>query len=168
MPFDNQSELFYLVDELDNVLGSVTRREAHADPKKIHRGVFIIVKNPEKQILFQKRSQYKDTHPGFWNLSSSGHVTFGQTYEDAASREMLEEIGLSAPLQFVDKFFISESNEAEIDAVFEAQVENPNFQLDPTEVDEVKWVYENQLTDFIHANLVSSAVIFVLQKLKYI
>ncbi len=79
MPHDNQEELFTHVDSNDNVLGSVTRRQAHQDPTLIHRAVDVLVFNDQNEILLQKRSHHKDTNPGTWTISASGHVTYPQT-----------------------------------------------------------------------------------------
>src|SRR5207244_12184401 len=42
--------------------------------------------------------------PGCWDSSSSFHVTFGETYEQAARGELKEETGISAPLTYLGKF----------------------------------------------------------------
>ena len=36
----------------------------------------------------------KDTFPGAWDSSSSGHVDSGEDYDDCAVRELREELGL--------------------------------------------------------------------------
>ena len=103
MPYDDQTELFYLVDKNDKVLGFTARKQAHKDRSKIHRSVDVVATNSSKQILLQKRSKHKDTFPGFWTISASGHVTYGQTYEQAAKREIEEELGIHPPLRYVAK-----------------------------------------------------------------
>jgi NADH pyrophosphatase NudC (nudix superfamily) len=45
-------------------------------------------------------------------------VTFGESYEDAAKRELIEEIGISAPLRFLGKFMHYHPPENEMVAVF--------------------------------------------------
>ena len=47
MPLDDQSELFYWVDENDQVISSITRAEAHSGTNKIHRGVGIFIFIPD-------------------------------------------------------------------------------------------------------------------------
>ena len=46
------------------------------------------------EVLLQKRGANKQTFPNFWDVSVAGHVSAGETIEDAALREVKEEIGL--------------------------------------------------------------------------
>ena len=48
------------------------------------------------RIYLQKRSFEKSEHPGKWDSSASGHVDSGETYQEAAARELEEEIGVKA------------------------------------------------------------------------
>src|SRR5258706_2215468 len=101
---DDQKELFIVVDEDDTILEYRTRFDCHHDASLIHRAVGIILFNDKGQILLQKRSMKKDLNPGMFTISASGHVTKGQTYEEAAKRELEEELGIQTPLTFVKKF----------------------------------------------------------------
>ena len=94
MPFDNPEEVFYWVDENDQELGSMTRAEAHSGSNKIHRSIHVLLFNEQGQILLQKRSKHKDKYPNLWCLSVGGHVTYGQSYKEAAQREAQEELGI--------------------------------------------------------------------------
>lgn len=92
---DPQDELFDLVNENDEVMGTVKRKDAHRDPSLIHRAIGIMVFK-DGQLYLQKRSMTKDTYPGYWTLSATGHVDSGETYDQAAIRELKEELGLTA------------------------------------------------------------------------
>ena len=85
-----QDELFDLVDGNDVVIGTVKRKDAHSNPALIHRAVGILVFNQKGQLFLQKRSQTKDTYPGYWTISASGHLKPGETYRQAALRELNE------------------------------------------------------------------------------
>lgn len=149
MPKDDQSELFYLVDVGDNILGSVTRGEAHSDKTKIHRAVCVVLTNSKNQILLQKRSKHKDMYPGHWTVSSSGHVTFGESYAVAARREMLEEIGVKAAFEVFGKITTREENETEINTIFVGTTDAKEFKVDPTEVEKVEWISIEKLPEFM-------------------
>lgn len=97
---DPQDERFDVVDEHDNVIGVTTRGEAHRNPALMHRSIGILV-FVDGKLLLQKRSLTKDTYPGYWTCSVAGHVDSGETYDQAAVRELREELGLQAdaPLQ---------------------------------------------------------------------
>ncbi len=131
---DNQNERFYRVNEEDEVIGWVRRRVAHRSRQIIHRGVWVLVFNDRKELFLQKRSRTKDRDPGLWSISVGGHVTYGQSYEEAATRESKEELGLVAPVTFVKKIMISSPEETEIDAIFTATHNGP-FRLNTLEIE---------------------------------
>lgn len=115
---DNQDELFIVVDEQDNVLDYRSRYECHHDSSLIHRTVSIVLSDKIGNIVLQKRSMNKDTEPGKYTVSASGHVEKGQSYQEAAERELLEEIGVKTPLQFIKKLIVRTKKESEMATVF--------------------------------------------------
>jgi len=96
-------EIFDVVDEHDRVIGSAPRSEVHAR-RLLHRAVHVFLFNTRGELLVQTRSATVDEFPLCYNSSVSGHVSTGESYEECAPREMQEEIGLSAPLEFLAKF----------------------------------------------------------------
>ena len=87
-------EFFDLVDERDEVIGRVTRRDAHARGLR-HRAVHVLIFDSAGRVYLQKRSSGKDVAPGAWDSSCSGHVDAGEDHDAAAVRELCEELGLS-------------------------------------------------------------------------
>ncbi|PAW81067.1 MAG: NUDIX hydrolase [Pedosphaera sp. Tous-C6FEB] len=86
-------EIFDIVDDRDRVIGKQTRQEVHRRGVK-HRAIHLLVVNERGEVYLQKRSFKKDTFPGAWDSSSSGHVNSGESYDACAVREPREEIGL--------------------------------------------------------------------------
>jgi isopentenyl-diphosphate Delta-isomerase len=168
MPLDDQTELFYLVDENDNELESVPRAEAHADRTKIHRSVQIVLSNAAGQVLLQKRSMNKDKHPGKWTVSASGHVTYGQSYQEAAIRELAEELGVSCKLSFVSKSLNVGKTEQEYAAIFVGECEETPTKIDKSELDEVKWFSRDELARFCQQEKLTFTAENTLKKLKYL
>ncbi len=167
MPKDNQSELFYLVDDTDRVLGSVSRLEAHQSQTIKHRSVFILVFNDENELLLQKRSQSKDTFLGFWTVSASGHVTYGQSYDEAAQRELKEEIGLEINLEPLHKTYVSE--EREFCFIYQGKfLDDKEIEFDREEIEKVKWISKDNLRQFIKENKMTPAALTVLRELSLI
>ena len=79
------------VDENDNVIGAGTKQEVWE--KGIwHRIVRIYLVNSEGELLITKRADHLASCPGMWNESASGHVDVGETYDEAAARELEEEL----------------------------------------------------------------------------
>ena len=92
---DSQGEMFDVVDPDDRVIGVASRGRVHAEGLR-HRAIHILVFNAQGEIFLQKRSAWKDKHPGKWDSSAAGHLDSGETYETAARRELSEELGLPA------------------------------------------------------------------------
>ena len=86
-------EIFEVVDELDNPTGTATRSEVHSRGL-LHRAVHVFVLNRNGDLYLQKRSLHKDMNPGVWDSSVSGHLDAGESYADAAVRELGEEMGI--------------------------------------------------------------------------
>lgn len=108
------SEFFEIVDENDEVIGLARRSECHGNPGLVHRVAHVLVFNRRGELLLQKRSMNKDIQPGRWDTSVGGHLDPGETYYDAALREMREELGISGvPITFLYKSRIRNEIESE-------------------------------------------------------
>ena len=139
-------EYFDVVDTNDAILYQETRAKIHR-LGLLHRAVHIFVFNREGQIFLQKRSMNKDTAPGKWVSSCSGHVDSGESYEVAAIRELGEEIGLrGVPLDPLLKVGPCRQTGNEFVWVYRCESDGP-FILDQSEVIDGKWVDAESLTD---------------------
>ena len=87
-------EYLDIVTEDNVVINKALRSECHGNPHLIHRAAHILVFNSSGQILLQKRSLNKDIQPGKWDTSVGGHVDSGETYEEAAHKELYEELDI--------------------------------------------------------------------------
>ena len=145
----NSEELFDVVDAEDNVLRAVERFIVHRE-KLMHRAVHIFVFNAAGQLYLQRRSLTKDSAPGKWVSSCSGHVDSGENYDDAAPRELAEEIGLTEPqnLRRVFKESPCKQTGQEFAWVYRCEAEGP-FTLDPEEVSDGKWIDIDELNAWI-------------------
>ncbi|MEM3745724.1 MAG: NUDIX domain-containing protein [Candidatus Bathyarchaeia archaeon] len=134
----SKDEHLYVVDENDNVIGWASRGECHKRGL-IHRSVYVIVLNDRGEVFLQKRSMSKDLYPGLYACSASGHVEYGESYEEAARRELREELGVNAQLKWVGKFKCFSEIEREISAIYLCRYNGP-FKLDAEEISEGKFV----------------------------
>lgn len=141
---DDQNELFTLVDEKDNELGTITRSEAHNGTRKIHRSTAILVYNSKGELFMHQRSLTKDVAPGYWTISAGGHVTYGATYVKTARREIFEELGILVQLTFFRKILVYSENETEIDSVFKAIHDGP-FKLNQNEIADGRFFSLNEI-----------------------
>ena len=90
-------EIFDIVDLQDQVIGQASRRETHARQLR-HRAIHVLIFNCQAELLIQKRALNKDSYPGCYDSSASGHLNAGENYAVAAVREVEEELGLVLPI----------------------------------------------------------------------
>jgi len=94
-------ELVDVVDEHDRVVETVGRRRMRAERLR-HRAVYVVVTSSEGLLLVHRRSDAKDLWPGRWDTVVGGVVGAGESWSDAARRELAEEVGVDAMPQPVD------------------------------------------------------------------
>jgi isopentenyl-diphosphate delta-isomerase len=87
-----EQEILVLVDDYDNQIGTDTRENCHAGSGKRHRAYTTLLFHNGKMLL-QQRSRKKLLWPGAWDVSFTSHVYPGETYQQAASRRALQELG---------------------------------------------------------------------------
>ena len=135
----NSEEIFDIVNDRDEVIGQERRSEVHRLGLK-HRAVHVLVFNSCGEIFLQKRSMKKDTSPGKWDSSASGHLDTGEDYDACAIRELREEIGLviHAPPARLFKLDACADTGEEFVWVYRLEAEGP-FTLHPDEIETGAW-----------------------------
>lgn len=100
------TEMFDVVDNNDNITHQADRVTIHKEDLW-HRAVHVFVFNRFGKLFLQKRSLYKDSSPGLWDSSCSGHLDSGENYELASMRELKEELGVKSKIKFITKLLPS-------------------------------------------------------------
>jgi isopentenyl-diphosphate delta-isomerase type 1 len=142
-------EVFDVVNEADEVIGRQTRAEVHRLGLK-HRAVHVLVYNARGELFLQKRSRSKDTFPGAWDSSASGHVDSGEDYDACALRELGEELGFqpSQPLERLFKMPACPATGQEHVWVYRCRAEGP-FRLHPEEIERGGWFAPAQVSRWL-------------------
>lgn len=91
---DNKNEQFPVVDEQGNVIGAISRGEAHGGSMVLHPVVHLHVLNSKGDIYLQHRPDWKDIQPDKWDTACGGHIDLGENVEMALRREVGEELGI--------------------------------------------------------------------------
>ena len=147
-------ELLDLVNEKDEVIGTVWKSEAHGNPKLIHREVALVVSNEDGDILFQKKSLNKEYRPGGWTVSVAGHPFADEPIINAIKREAKEELGIQASsVKLLNKKLISKNSESRFIYVFKTTLTRDyRFKVNELEVLKVKWISQDKLDEFYKSN----------------
>jgi isopentenyl-diphosphate delta-isomerase type 1 len=132
-------EYFDVVNERDEVIGREARSQVHR-LGLYHRAVHVLVFDPQHRLFLQKRSQWKDTFPGTWDSSASGHLAPGESYDACAVREAQEELGITfqKPPEKLFKIEACPATGREFIWVYRAHHAGP-FILPPEEIESGDW-----------------------------
>ena len=143
MNYTDPKELVIVVNENDQVIDHLPRKEAH-DKKLLHRTISVLVFNDQSQVMLQKRSVKKDSNPGKWSNATGGHVGQDETYDQAAQREIMEELKLSEKPEFVKKMIIKDPAHTTMTQLYTIKSNGP-FEFNPEETDEIKFFTKQDL-----------------------
>ena len=130
---ESKVELFDVVDDNDIIVATHERHFVHVN-KLLHRAIHVWIFNSRGELFLQKRSYWKENHPGLWCSSVAGHVSSGEGYLDAAKRELNEELGVYLPLKPLHRILASNMSGQEFVECFIGIAEGP-FALDPEEIE---------------------------------
>lgn len=88
-------EYLDLVDENDNIIGKEDRNIIYKNKWRNFRVINIMIFTSDNKIIVPKRSGNRKIFPNCYDCSVGGHVSSGETYEQAAYRELEEELGIT-------------------------------------------------------------------------
>ncbi len=144
-----EEEIFDVVNDRDEVIGQLPRREVHRQGLR-HRAVHVLIYNSKGEIFLQKRSASKDTFPRRWDSSAAGHLNPGEEYDACAMREVREELGFqmpSVPERILRLEACSQTGQ-EFVWVYRCEAQGP-FDLDAEEVETGDWFAPEYVTRWI-------------------
>lgn len=99
-----ENELLDIVDKNDNIICQDTK-ENKLKQSLISRNVAIFIINKDKKLLTPKRAPNKKTFPNRYDVAACGNVSAKESYEEAAKREIKEELGIECNITFLHKLY---------------------------------------------------------------
>lgn len=140
------------VNKHDRVVGTGTIEEAIQHNLAL-RVVRVLITNNKQELLLQQRSAKIAASALKWDQSAGGHVDAGETYLQAAHRELKEEMGVSlSRLKRITKFYTEDPYKSTIrkrfNVLYVAQYDD-TVTIDPDEVANYTWVSFHELRDWI-------------------
>ncbi len=145
-----EQEIYNIVDENDCVIGQASRKYIHQN-KLLHRSIHIFVFNSEKELFLQKRALCKDENPGLWDTSVAGHVDAGESYDDCAHRELLEELNVKATLKSSIKISACQETYGEHVQVYTC-ITDGAIRINPEEISEGAFFGLTEILEMISTN----------------
>ena len=100
----SDDEMLILVDEHDNEIGHLTKDLCHDGVGQLHRAFSIFLFDTDGKLMLQQRGADKRLWPGYWSNSCCSHPRRGESLEVATQRRLLDELNVSADLEFVYRF----------------------------------------------------------------
>jgi isopentenyl-diphosphate delta-isomerase len=148
-------EQLILVDRNDNPIGTCEKLEAH-QKALLHRAFSILLFNEKGEMLLQKRFSGKYHSGGLWTNACCGHPRPGEETQSAATRRMMEELGMTCPLNESFSFyykvpFDNGLTEHEFVHVYRGFYDG-SFNPNPEEVEDLNWVALEDLKQDIERN----------------
>ena len=140
-----------VIDDNFNVLKVVPRKEI-IDKNLKHKTVLIIVKNNKNQIYAAQRKHTKKIFPLKWIVGAGGAVNANESFEEAAKRELKEELGFISEIKYIFDFdYDAEFNNYKARVYF--TIYNGKIILNNKEFEQGKWVSVKELKKMIKNKL---------------
>ena len=150
---DEATECFEIVNQQGEIIGLAPRSECHGNPSLMHRVIHVLVFNQAGLILLQKRAMNKDVQPGKWDTSVGGHLNVGEKFEEAAYREMKEELGIqNTPVRYLYQYIWKTSLETEVVRTFYCEYSGEIY-YNRDEIEMVRFWNLDNLLDHIHEDV---------------
>ena len=148
-------EYIDIFDENNNSTGEIKEKmQAHEDGN-FHRTAHIWIINDKRELLLQKRSATKKSHPNCWDISGAGHIRTGETVIEGAIRELKEELGIAVEekdLQYIVTIKSTKNlKNMEFQYVYllNCDKEIEEYIFKDNEVSEVKYVHFQELEKMV-------------------
>lgn len=126
MPAPDASSLVDLVNDDDHVIGKCRRGEADAGEGNF-RVAHVFVFSASGKLLLAQLGSVRTKQPGAWGSSVAAQLWSGETYQDAAQRRLVEELGISSPVQHIDTVRMREEARYKFVGLFSALSDDPHI-----------------------------------------
>ena len=168
-------EMFDIIDEQGQKTGRVKERGVVHREGALHATAHVWIARPNEKsgydILLQKRSACKDSHPGCYDISSAGHVTVGDEVLVSAIRELKEELGIDAKPEdlteigvqyktFEGEFYGKpfKDYQRSVLYLYQEPVDIDNLALQESEIESVCWMDYREALEAIKNNSIKHCI----------
>ncbi|AWX43035.1 Isopentenyl-diphosphate Delta-isomerase [Flagellimonas maritima] len=154
-------ELVDVLDEKGRLTGESCLKSKVHEKGFYHPTVHVWCYTKDGLVLLQRRGSSKKSFPLKWDISVAGHVGAGESLENAAVREVYEEIGVEiAPSELIKiGVFKTEHKHSqtfldrEFNHTYLCQLDaKTKLQKQISEVEDLKWFALNHFKEWINQN----------------
>lgn len=160
-------ELLDIVDKNGAFSGEIVERKKAQELGLLHWEVIIVVVNEKKQILLQKRSANKKHFPNKWALCS-GLVISGESCDEAAVRELKEELGVE--FQISDLHLLEENLNLTRFYYVITNYDESQFVIQKEELSSVKWFDLDEILEKVNSGddsiIIRKDRLYLLEKIR--
>ena len=143
-------ELWDLYDSDMNPTGETALRGQKLPSGRYHLVAHVCIFNQKGQMLIQHRLPTKKGWPNRWDLTVVGSAVSGDTIQQAAEREVAEEIGYALDLNGIPvALSLTYTDCFACYYIIEREINLDSLTLQPTEVDNVKWATLEDIHEMI-------------------
>lgn len=164
-----KDELVDIVDESDSVIGTVIRKEMR-EKNLLHRCTYILVFSSNNEVLVTKRTNTKDVAPGLYEIGQGGVVAHGESYEENAERELLEEVGIKSKLSYLFDFNFNSNKGRFIAKVFTCKYDG-KIKLQKEEIESGFFISMEKLRGMLKKNqksFTSDSIVMIKKYFEYL
>ncbi|MCD8914327.1 NUDIX domain-containing protein [Staphylococcus simulans] len=145
------SEMLDLYDQYRQALkGQVVERGHQLPEGTYHLVVHVCVFNQKGEMLIQQRKQDKKLWPGLWDFSAAGAVMQGETSNQAAQREVKEELNLDLDFTLM-RPQLAMTYTAGFDDIYliQGDIDETDITIEPEEVEAIRFVNRETLLNML-------------------
>ncbi len=141
-----ENELWDLYTKDRERTGRMHRRGDPMKDGEYHLAVHVCIFNSRNEMLIQQRQPFKEDWPNMWDLTAAGSALQGENSQQAAEREVAEELGLGIDLS--DRrpdFTINFVHGFDDYYLLEQEVDLASLRLQEEEVQAVRWAGKEEV-----------------------
>lgn len=143
-------ELWNIYDQYRHMTDRVHERGQEMKAGDYHLVVHVWIVNDDGQFLIQRRQPWKIGFPNMWDCSAAGSAVMGDDSEQAAIREVKEEIGIDLDIEKGERIFTVRFSQGFDDIWLVRQnVAIEELQLQEEEVAEARWASEEEIKEMV-------------------
>lgn len=131
--------------------GKTVVRGSTLNADEFHLVIHVAIINSKNQLLIQQRQPFKKGWPNLWDVTVGGTAQAGENSQQAAQRELFEELGYTYDFTHIRPHFTINFQRGFDDYyILKAAVDLTQLTLQESEVQAVKWATKEEIFALIH------------------